>query len=76
MIDLSAAVDPALGWTRNSAKAINDSGQIAGYGTAPDGHTRAFLLCPLWCRQAGRMDRNNQPNRRRVAENRRALRMN
>ena len=47
MIDLNAAVDPALGWTLNSAKAVNDSGQIAGYGTAPDGNTRAFLLTPL-----------------------------
>ena len=36
MIDLNAAVDPALGWTLTSAKAVNDSGQIAGYGTAPD----------------------------------------
>jgi probable HAF family extracellular repeat protein len=47
MIDLNAAVDPALGWTLTSAKAVNDSGQIAGYGTAPDGNTRAFVLTPL-----------------------------
>ena len=47
MLDLNALVDPAAGWILVHATAINDSGQIAGYGTAPYGNTRAFLLTPL-----------------------------
>jgi probable HAF family extracellular repeat protein len=46
MIDLNAAVDPALGWTLSNARAINDAGQIAGFGTDGDGNNRAFLLTP------------------------------
>ena len=42
MIDLNTLVDHASGWTLQSARAINDSGQIAGYGTAPDGTRRGF----------------------------------
>ena len=46
MIDLSSLVDPASGWILLAANAINDSGQIAGFGMAPDGGVRAFLLTP------------------------------
>ena len=46
MRDLNSLVDPAAGWSLLVATAINDSGQIAGYGTTPDGNTRAFLLTP------------------------------
>ncbi len=38
MIDLNALIDPASGWTLVGAVAINGSGQIAGYGTAPREH--------------------------------------
>ena len=40
MIDLNSLVDPSSGWTLGVATAINDLGQIAGVGTAPDGWTR------------------------------------
>jgi probable HAF family extracellular repeat protein len=46
MIDLDSLIDPAAGWTLTCARAINDSGQVAGHGTAPDGTVRAFLLTP------------------------------
>jgi probable HAF family extracellular repeat protein len=35
------------GWTLQDASAINDVGQIAGYGINPQGQTHAFLLNPL-----------------------------
>lgn len=46
--DLNARLDPATGagWIRQSAIAINNRGQILGYGTNPNGDTRAFLLTP------------------------------
>ena len=47
MIDPNSLVDAACGWTRPTASDINDLGQIAGWGTAPDGSTRAMLLTPL-----------------------------
>ncbi|OHA16858.1 MAG: hypothetical protein A3C79_00835 [Candidatus Taylorbacteria bacterium RIFCSPHIGHO2_02_FULL_45_28] len=34
-------------WTLQSATAINDKGQIVGYGLNPSGQTHAFLLDPL-----------------------------
>ena len=34
------------GWTSGQATAINDSGQIVGFGVSPSGHTRAFLATP------------------------------
>jgi probable HAF family extracellular repeat protein len=43
--DLNALIDPSLGWTLGTANAINNSGQIVGYGTL-DGQTHAFLLTP------------------------------
>jgi probable HAF family extracellular repeat protein len=42
--DLSNA--PA-GWSLTHAESISDAGHIAGYGTAPDGQTRGFLLTPV-----------------------------
>ena len=39
-------IDPSSGWTLQFATAINDSGQIAGYGINSVGQTDAFLLTP------------------------------
>ncbi len=43
MVDLNSLINPSLGWVLNSAQAINDSGQIVGYGTI-GGQTHAFEL--------------------------------
>jgi probable HAF family extracellular repeat protein len=45
MVDLNTLID-VPGWELNYATAINDAGQITGYGTI-DGHERAFLLTPV-----------------------------
>lgn len=42
---LDDLVDPAAGWTFQQARAVNNSGQITGYGTISN-QTRAFLLTP------------------------------
>jgi probable HAF family extracellular repeat protein len=48
MTDLNALVDPLSGWTLIEARAINDHGQIVGYGAlSGDAGTRAFLLTPI-----------------------------
>ena len=47
MIDLNAVTDRVVGWVLQRAAAINDSNQIAGFGRAPDGNMRAFLLTPV-----------------------------
>ena len=47
MTDLNGLVDPNSGWTIDMATAINNSGEIVGYGTNPSGSTDAFLLTPL-----------------------------
>ena len=47
MTDLNALVNPASGWTLAYAEGINDSGEIAGYGTNAIGNADAFLLKPL-----------------------------
>lgn len=44
--DLNALVPPGSGITLTDARAINDSGQIAGYGTVGL-YTHAFLLLPI-----------------------------
>jgi probable HAF family extracellular repeat protein len=44
MIDLNSLLLPGSGWTLSSATAINDSGQIVGYGINPSGQQHAFLL--------------------------------
>ena len=45
--DLNSLITINHGWTLQSATAINDSGQIVGYGINPSGQTHAFLLNPL-----------------------------
>jgi probable HAF family extracellular repeat protein len=44
--DLNELIPSGLGWTLENATAINDSGQICGYGTI-GGNTHAFLLTPV-----------------------------
>ena len=47
MQDLNTMMfDPASGWDLQYATAINDNGQIVGYGINPDGYEHAFLLNP------------------------------
>ena len=48
MQDLNSMIDPASNWTLESANAINDNGQIVGYGISPDGYEHAFLLNPYF----------------------------
>jgi probable HAF family extracellular repeat protein len=43
------------GWTLARASAINDAGQIAGWGKNPDGETHAFLLTPVQLKCQGRL---------------------
>jgi probable HAF family extracellular repeat protein len=45
MLDLNGMIDPASGWVLTAARAINESGQIAGFGTV-GGQTHAFRLTP------------------------------
>ncbi|MCK4660502.1 MAG: thrombospondin type 3 repeat-containing protein [Phycisphaerae bacterium] len=45
MTDLNNLIPPASGWTLQQAAAINDLGQIVGYGSF-GGQARAFLLKP------------------------------
>jgi probable HAF family extracellular repeat protein len=48
MVDLTTLLAPGSGsWVLQSAQAINDVGQITGYGKNPDGATHAFLLSPV-----------------------------
>ncbi len=45
MVDLNTLIPPGSGWTNlEAAVGINDSGQIAGYGTFADGSYHSFLL--------------------------------
>jgi len=46
MTDLNALVDPALGWEILKGTAINDHGQIVGWGII-NGHTHAYLMTPV-----------------------------
>jgi probable HAF family extracellular repeat protein len=62
MIDLNAQIAATLGWTLNSATAINDFGQIVGYGSNARGTTQSFLLTPALMGDAnldGRVDVND-----------------
>jgi probable HAF family extracellular repeat protein len=45
LVDLNMFVDPASGWVLSTAYAINDKGQITGYGFL-DGQMRGFRLSP------------------------------
>lgn len=47
MTDLNGIIDPDSGWLLTNADAINDKGQIVGYGVDPLGHQEAFLLTPI-----------------------------
>ena len=51
MADLNDMIDPSLGWRLISATAVNDMGQIVGYGTSPSdtqfGQEDGFLLTPI-----------------------------
>lgn len=46
MRDLNDLIAPEAGWELWSAGDINDAGQIVGWGEAPNGQSRAFLLTP------------------------------
>jgi probable HAF family extracellular repeat protein len=45
-VDLNTRIDPSLGWTLLEAEAINDAGQIAGYGYF-NGNFHAYVLTPI-----------------------------
>ena len=45
-LDLNTLIDPTSGWTLQSATALNDNGQIVGYGLNSAGQQDAFLLTP------------------------------
>ena len=47
MWDLNNLIDPASGWEITQARAINNVGQIVGYGQNQSGEVRAFLLNPV-----------------------------
>jgi probable HAF family extracellular repeat protein len=47
IFDLNACLGDGAGLTLVSAQGINDSGQIVGSGTDPNGQWRAFLLTPI-----------------------------
>jgi probable HAF family extracellular repeat protein len=46
MEDLNSLIDPLSGWELEVANAINEAGQITGFGQIA-GETRAFLLTPI-----------------------------
>jgi probable HAF family extracellular repeat protein len=46
IVALNKLIDPTSGWVLERANAINDYGQIAGYGIDFKGQTHAFLLTP------------------------------
>jgi probable HAF family extracellular repeat protein len=47
LTDLNSLVSPTSGWTLEDATAINDNGQIVGYGINSGGQRDAFLLTPV-----------------------------
>jgi len=47
MLDLNSLISPDSGWNLGQAFALNDVGQIVGYGSDPSGQSRAFLLTPV-----------------------------
>ncbi|MBA3483038.1 MAG: HAF repeat-containing protein [Pirellulales bacterium] len=46
MVDLNTLIDPLSGWELSVANAINDAGQITGWGQV-GGEDHAFLLTPV-----------------------------
>jgi probable HAF family extracellular repeat protein len=62
MLDLNNLIAPDSGWTLTNAEAINNAGQIAGYGLNGSGREHAFLLTPASFGDAnldGRVDIND-----------------
>jgi hypothetical protein len=60
MIDLNSLLDSSgTGWILMQATAINNKGQIVGFGIDPLGHMGAFLLTPVR-KNEGRDDNNGQ----------------
>ena len=47
MVDLNSLVSPQAGWTLETANAINNSGDIVGFGVNPAGAQEPFLLMPV-----------------------------
>jgi formylglycine-generating enzyme len=47
MEDLNSLIPQSSGWTLQEATAINDTGQIVGYGINPSGQQDAFFLTPI-----------------------------
>jgi probable HAF family extracellular repeat protein len=47
MQDLNGLISQSSGWTLESASAINDNGQIVGYGLNSSGQSHAFFLNPI-----------------------------
>jgi len=47
MVDLNLLLEPNTPWLLVEATAINELGQIVGFGIDPDGMDRAFLLTPI-----------------------------
>lgn len=48
LIDLNSLLDASgKGWTLEVATAINNNGQIVGFGVNPFGNSEAFLLTPV-----------------------------
>jgi probable HAF family extracellular repeat protein len=47
LTDLNSLIPANSSWTLWSANAINNKGQIVGYGTNPSGARHAFLLTPV-----------------------------
>jgi probable HAF family extracellular repeat protein len=46
MVDLNTLIDPQSDWTLDNATALNDAGQIVGYGSI-SGQPHGFLLTPV-----------------------------
>jgi probable HAF family extracellular repeat protein len=46
LTDLNSFLPPDSGWQLNGAHAINDAGEIVGYGVH-DGGSHAFLMVPI-----------------------------
>jgi probable HAF family extracellular repeat protein len=47
IMDLNDVIAPNTGWVLREARAINDLGQVVGWGENADGETHGFLLSPV-----------------------------
>lgn len=56
MRNLNDLIPAGSGWDLRSARAINNAGQIVGYGIAPDGELHGYLLEPMSPRPCGPLD--------------------